>query len=525
MDELKKDITDAEEDAYVDSLKPDTKDGSVITGDTQEVDAAVDQVVRDESDRLLKSDDEKLERQFEPPKRKKTWKERLIAAAQFWWEHKTLRYGTLFGLFILLAASVLFPAPRYFILNTAGVRVESSMSIVDSQTGLPLGNIQVSLQGQELRSNDDGFVQFSDLKLGSSKLVVDRRGYAPYEKDLVLGWGSNPLGDQPLIAIGTQFTFVLTDWLSGTPIVDAEAKSGEDVALVDSEGRIVLTVGELGPEAQATIYAEGYREEIIQLSEVDEELPLNMVPAKKHVFVSNRTGQYDLYRIDADGKNEEVLLASTGNEREIPHVLSHPTKAYAAYISTREGEVNSDGFILDGLYIVDVNTGNAERIARSEQLQVIGWAGDLVIYTAVVEGVSGGNPERSKLFSFNVDTGDKTELASSNYFNDIELVGDRIYYSVSSFAVPLSAAKLFSVRANGTDQKTVVDMQVWTIVRAAFDVLHFRAVDANLETQWYTQQGAGDPSQLDAAPVTQTSRRYSTSPNGQHAVWVDQRDG
>jgi hypothetical protein len=328
-----------------------------------------------------------------------------------------------------------------------------------------------------------------------------------------------------LSATGTQFTFVLSDWLSNKPITDAEASSGEDIAQSDEQGKIVLTVGELAEDTEATILVEGYQEVKILLSEAVEETEVKMVPAKKHVFVSNRTGQYDLYKISVDGTNEEVLLPATGKEREIPHVLPHQTKAYAAYISTRDGEVNSGGFILDGLYIVDVNNGTADRITRSEQIQIIGWSGDRLIFTAVTEGVSGGNPERSKVFSFDIQSGDKLELASSNYFNDVKLVDNTVYYSVSSFAVPASAAKLFSVKPDGEDQKTVVDLQVWNIVQAAFDTLHFRAVDGAFDTQWYTQQGGAGAEKLEAPPVIQTSRYYSISPDAKHALWVDERDG
>lgn len=526
-DELKDDLTDDQEDSYVDALADDLKESESKKTETSEddTDEVVDKVVKEEGDRLLKSDDEALERQFEPPKGSKSLKDRIKNAAVYWWEHKTLRYGTFALVFLAISASVLVPATRYFLLNTAGVRVQSSMTIVDSQTGLPLKNIPVRLQGQEIRTDDDGYVGFTDLKLGSNVLIVEKLGYAQYEKNLTLGWGSNPLGPQPLTATGTQFTFVLGDWLSGQPVVDAEASSGEDIAQADEDGRIILTVGELDDETEAVIMAEGYREVRVRLADVAEEQNVTMVPGKKHVFVSNRTGKYDLYKIDVDGTNEEVLIEATGQEREIPHVQPHQSENYAAYISTRDGVVNSGGFILDGLFIVDVNTGAFERVTRSEKIQIVGWTGNKLVYTAVTEGVSAANPERSRVFSYDLETGEKFQLATSNYFNDVKLVDDKVYYSVSSFAVPLSAAKLFSISADGENKETVVDMQVWNIVRASFDTLHFRAVDGSFDTRWLTQEKQGDVETLEGPPVVQNSRYYSTSPNGEQALWVDQRDG
>ncbi len=559
-DKLKKDVTDEEEDQYLDELSVDSQDidgdGVVDHRETNqkehdeasnsdgeslgsvdetivensvkpaEEDAVVDEVVREESDRLLKSDDDALKRQFEPPKENKTIKSQLKKAVRWWWDHKLLRNATFLAIFLSVAASVLLPSPRYFLLNAAGIRVRSSMTIVDSQTGLPLKNIPVNIQGQEKRSGDDGSVSFENLKVGSSTLNVEKLGYAKFEKKLVLGLGSNPIGNQQITATGAQYRFVLTDWLSGKPVLGAEASSGEDSAQSDDEGHIVLTVGEVSEDSEAIIRADDYREVTIKLADITEEKPIEMIPAKQHTFVSNRSGKYDLYKIDVDGTNEQVLLAATGQEREIPFVLPHPAKDYAAYISTRDGEVNSGGFVFDGLFIVDVKTGDSKRVVRSEQLQIIGWEGDKLIYTVVGEGVSAGNPERSKIFSYDVETTEKKQLASANYFNDVKLIRGTVFYSVSSFSVPLSAAKLYSIKPDGSNKQTVVDSQVWSIIWASYDVLNFRAVDESFNTRWLTQKvGELTTTTLEAPPIVQTPRQYSVSSDGKRAVWVDQRDG
>ncbi len=488
--------------------------------DNPDLDKAVDQIMNADSNRDLRGDDPTSNR-FIPPKTKKSLKEKLKSVFSSWWQNKPLRYGTLSGLVVVLLGIMLLPPVRYFTLNTMGVRVSSSLTIVDSKTGLPLKNIPVSLQGQETRSNDEGQVSFGDLKLGAHELEIHKAGYADLDRKITLGWGSNPLGNVSIEATGAQFKFVLSDWMSGKTIMDGVASSGEDYARADDEGQIVLTVSELGDGTEATISAKGYRDESVVLSETSIDYEVKMVPSKKHVFVSNRDGKYDLYKIDVDGKNEEILVKATGSEREIPFVLPHQERNIAAYISSRDGEVNSSNFVLDGLYIVDVNTGVLERITRSEQLQIVGWIGDNLIYVAVVEGVSGGNSQRSKVFSYDVSTGDKKELASSNYFNDVKVVNDLVYYSVSSYAVPLSSAKLFSVDPEGENKATVVDTQVWTIIRQDFKTLLFNA--ANQE--WYTQELGFAAEKLSEPPISTENRHYVLAPDGKKALWVDVRDG
>ena len=537
--EFKKDVSDDQEDSYVDSLDEDESEDETTAGsdDTEETaveksDAkyastndAVDAIVREEGDRLMQSEDDAREHRFDPPKEKTGFFGKIKKGFSFWWNHKKFRNLTLLVIFLGISAAIFLPVSRYFLLNTAGVRVRTSLSVVDSHTNLPLKNIPVELQGQSARTNDDGYVEFHNLRLGKSRLVIQKLGYAHIDRTLTLGWGSNPLGNQPLAATGTQFTFVLSDWLGGKPLEGGEVTSGEDVAKSDKEGKVVLTVGELNEDTEATVSADSYRTEKVKLSAVSADQKVTMVPAKKHLFVSNRDGHYDLYKIDVDGKNEEILLKSSGKEREIPHVQPHPSRDIAAYISTRDGEVNSSGFIFDGLFIVDVKTGESKRIARSEQIQLLGWDKDKLVYIAIVEGVSAGNPERSKIYSYDINTAEKKELASSNYFNDAKLIGDKIYYAVSSYGVPQSSAKLFTIKPDATEKKTVLDYQVWDIVVASPHMLYFRAVDDKLATVWYSSENFGLPQKLDAPPVIQTSRYYTYSPKGEDALWIDQRDG
>ena len=515
------DLSEPLEDEKLPKISEEEKHSLEFNNDP-EVDIVVDKIVNEESDELLHAEDKQRENQFAPPQGKKSFRAKIKSVFVKWWDNRRLRYGTFAGLALILIISMFVPVTRYGILNTAGVRVSSSMTVVDSKTGLPLKNIPVKLQGQEQKSNEDGYVSFSKLKQGKHNLAVGKRGYAILDKEITLGWGSNPIGEQSITATGTQYTFILVDWLSNKPVINAEANSGEDVAQSDFAGQIILTVGELSDETEAKVSGRGYREETLKLDETNpQETIVKMVPAKKHSFVSNRSGEYDLYKIDVDGKNEEVLLTATTKEREVPFVMSHPTRDLVAYISSRDGDVNMGNFVLDGLFIVDAINSETYKVTRSEQLQLIGWSENKLIYVAVIEGVSAGNSQRSKLISYDLDTKERAELATSNYFNDVKLINKTVYYSVSSYAVPQSQAKLFSIDTDGKNKKTLVEEQVWSIIRKDYTTLQFSAVDL----RWYEQEIGGEVKKLGVQPVTRTSRDYSVSPNQEKAVWVDVRDG
>ena len=486
----------------------------------EEIDAAVDDIVKTESDTALAEADAKLEAATTP--KKKDWKQKVCSVIATWWRTPMYRNTTFAVLGILIVLCIFIPTTRYATLNLFGVRVTSSMRVVDSQTQLPLKNISVQIQDQEALTDDDGNVDFSGLKLGSTELSITKRGYAENIQNIILGWGSNPIGNQPLVATGEQFRFVLSDWQSNEPVLNGEATSGENSAIADDQGLIILTVGEEDiAEVEVTINAEGYREETITDEQLEqEEILLAMVPSKKHAFVSNRSGQYDLYSIDVDGKNEAVVLGATGEEREVPQVIVHPTRDIIAFVSSRDGERNSDGFALDGLYIVDLNSSETKRVTRSEQMQVIGWSGDDLVFWQVVEGTSAGNPQRSKLISYNERTTERTEIAAGNYFNDVELVGNKLYYAISSFAVPQSFAKLYAAEIGATDNEKILDSQVWNIFRTGYDTLLFSAENQ----KWYEQSGDGQPEEV-PQQSSPTVRRFVDSPNGEKTAWVEIRDG
>jgi len=486
------------------------------------VDAAVDEIVRTESDESIAIADAKISA-LEEKKSKKTIGQKIQSGFGAWWSNVPVRYGTFAALLILFIAVVLLPTTRYTALNLSGVRVSSSMVVVDSQTKLPLKNINVQLQDQAGSTNEEGEISFEELKLGNSELKISKRGYAEVDETIVLGWGSNPLGDQSIVATGEQFTFVLSDWKSGEPITEAEATAGESSSKSDDSGKIILTVGEDEnlSELEVTISADNYRDEVFTDDQLlSESIEAKLVPAKKHTFVSNRNGVYDLYKVDIDGDNEEILLKASGSEREVPIVAPHPTKDIIAFSSSRSGEANADGFIMDGLYIVDVNNGEENRIVRSEQLQIIGWSGDILVFLQVVEGTSAGNDERSKLVSYNIETGERKDLAAANYFNDVELVGDKVYYAVSSFAVPQSQAKMYVVNVDGEDNNKLIDFQVWNIFRTEYDTLLFSAVDQ----KWFEQVEDGLVEEISQQP-SPLSLKYVDSPDGKRSAWVEIRDG
>lgn len=484
-----------------------------------ETDKAVDEIAAQDSDDLLAAQDE----QSHQTNNKKAGKwQRFKRGWSNWWHNPLKRRATLAGLAVALLVVGVVPSGRYFVLNNIGIRSSASVIVVDDSTQQPLKNVAVTLGSQTAATDIDGRATFKHLRLGKTKLTIKKRAFATSEKFVTIGWGSNPLVQQSLRPIGTQYSFRVTDYLSGLPLENVEALSGEANALSDAEGKIVLTL-DFGDEDQSSdveITAEGYRTETISLStDSEENIAVQLVPERSHIFISKRSGRYDVYKIDADGKNEEKILAGSGIERDDLTLVAHPTKAYAALVSTREN-VRRDGYLLQTLTLIDIAQKTPSKLAQSERVQIVDWLGDRLVYVQIAAGASAEDPDRHQLMSYDLDSGESKQLATANYFNDVIAVGNNIYYAPSG-AYSSGDAKFYKIAADGSGKTAAYNSEVWNIFRTAYDKLVLA-----VGQDWYEYViSSGKTTHLSGEPSNLDSKVYIDSPDRKRSLWVDQRDG
>ncbi len=494
--------------------------------DDPETGKLVDSIVAHEADELLAAEDAQAGKAPEALPllaAQADSKPRRRGFMRAWWSNRLYRWLTVVLLGAAIAVATAVPASRYFILNNLGARASSSMVIRDQATRQPLKNVEVSLSGQTSKTDKDGKVHLQNLKLGSQTLIVKKVAYADANKSLVIGWGSNPLGDFHLKAVGTKYKFKVTDFLSKKPIAKAEASSGEASALSNEKGEIVLTVPQTGKDrVEVEIKAENYRIEKRTLSnEQKETAEVQLVPYKKHVFISKRSGTYDVYKVDVDGKNEEKVLAGNGSEQiQTMSLSSHPTKNMAALISSRDNIKNSDGYNMSTLTLIDLNDNSATKITQSERIQLIDWVGDRLIYVKVAEGSKPDSTERNRLVSYDLASETEKELASTNYFNDMVAVKGAVYYSPAAYNVNGSVG-LFKINIDGSNKKTVYDKEVWKLLRTSYDKL-----SVSMGEEWFELNLDNDAlTRQDGSPAVQKTRVYFDGPGNAMSLWVDERDG
>lgn len=492
------------------------------TSDEPDLEDAVDDIVEKEGDTVLAAEDAELNKAFNDTEQK-GWKQKLSHLFHQWWDNKRLRYASLAGMASLLVFLVLLPPSRYFMLNTVGVRSKASMVIYDQSTRSPLKNATVTLGSVQARTNSDGKVELSKVRLGKQKLLVQKRAFADVSKSITVGWGSNPLGNFDIKPVGAQYTFYVTDWLSGKPVKGAEANSGEFDASADDEGTIVLTIDANDDEdLPVTIKADDYRTESIKLDlSTKKGVDVAMVAGRKAVFVSKQSGRYDLYKIDVDGKNEELVLAGKGTENENMTIVSHPKDEVTAFVSTRDNVRNKDGYLLSTLNIIDLEDNGAKSVAQSEDIRVIGWSSDRLIFVQIAAGASASNPKRQRLISYNYKTEEKTELHSSNYINDVILAGNTVYYAPGNYYNTTAAKNVYKQNVDGSNKSAILAKEAWNLFRTEYD-----QITLSVEDEWYGYAIGSDKAiRSSSAPSNVVNRQYISSIDAKQALWSEERDG
>jgi len=505
--------------AVVDTAAADSGTADSETDDP-ETDRAVDDIIAKEGDELLAAEDAKHEPDTTG---QRTFGQKLKDFFAAWWHNKKARWITILVIVAAIGAAAAIPASRYAVLNAVGVRAAVTVVAVDDGTQLPLKNVTVSVAGHQATTDINGVARIDHLKLGSQTVTIKRIAFQTVTQQVVLGWGSNPLGNIGLKAVGVQYTINATDYLSGKPLANVEATSNGIEALSDKNGKITLTIDTGDADTSSipvAIILSGYRTEQLNVSaDVTKPTSVQLVTDRKDVFVSKQSGHYDVYKIDVDGKNRQVLLAATGNENENISLVVSPNGDQAALVSTRDNMRDSDGYLLTTLTLINVAAGTSVTLDHAEQIQIIDWIDKRLVYQEASAGASAANSQRYKLLSYDYVSSSRIQLATANQFNGV-LTANSVIYFATSGNDPNAKPVFAKIRPDGTGRQTVYNQEVWSLFRTDYNTIAMQtpAGWANYALQTGIVAHADPPNSF-------VSRLYNDSPDGNQSLWVDTRDG
>jgi hypothetical protein len=473
-------------------------------------DEAVTDIVREEADTLLEIDDADTEDSADDNAAQNVDRK--------WWRSKRFIYAALLSVIVICVALAAVPKTRYVLLNLAGVRSQASLKVVDERTRLPLKNVTVKIGVAETKTDAQGVAQFDMVRLGAQDFVVERVAFAPIRKNIVVGWGSNPLGEMKLQATGVRYELKITDYVSGK-IVQAEATSGESVAIADSKGVANLVIEDVSkPVIEIMVQANGYRTEKV-LIDANRKTATNvaLTPSKPIVYVSKQSGRYDVYRIDADGKNKQLVLAGTGRESQDIRVALSPDSLTAAIVSSRGTKRDARGMLLDTLTLVTLKSGVTKTIDEAQDINLEDWISSQLVYTATYPK---DDTTEQRLVTYNIEESARTGLATSSYFSTVASIGGYIYYA-NTEPDQTAAMAYQKIRPDGSGKQSILEARVLSATRTGYETISLETADG-----WYAYK-AGDATATkgSAPPDSYITRQYALSPDGSQSVWIDNRDG
>jgi hypothetical protein len=387
-----------------------------------------------------------------------------------------------------------------------------------------LKNVKVKVQGAEALTNENGDATLEGLELGPTELRLEKVAFATVKRSITIGWGSNPMGEEKMDPTGAQFAFVVTDYLSGKPVVKAEAVSGQANAFSDKNGKLLLTLDKPEDKIEITITAPGRRPEKFTMSadKQEGERAVKMVPVRKHVFIAEQSGRYDIYAAFADGKDKKLVMKGTGNESEDITLAAHPSDDVVAVVSTRDGKRSNNDQLLHNLTVVNMRTKQVKTVQTAERIQLVGWMGERLIYVRVMPDTKNDDPQRNRLIAYHYKDETNNQLAAANYFNDIITASGRIYFAPSAAYQKPNTAKLYSFSPDGTERKTLLNQEIWNMFHTAHDTILMTTSDDS----WFEYK-LGDKAATAASgqPADPKSYVFMDSPNGNKSFWIEKRDG
>ncbi|HVS58716.1 MAG TPA: hypothetical protein VHD60_03180, partial [Candidatus Saccharimonadales bacterium] len=273
-------------------------------------DAAVEDITKHDSDKLLEVEDAEKAKTAEAPKTKKTGGVGAFFATAFkkWWVWVIV-------VLALLGALYAVPFTRY---HLAGLLVKQTydVTVLDSTTHTTVSGATVTLDGKTATADAKGVAEFS-VPVGHHQLKVTEKYYKDYSADALVPLWSKGSTTVNLVATGRQVPVTVINKITGQPIADATVRALDTKATTDKDGKAVIVL----PVGKATqvgkVQADGYNTADVTVAVTAKIVGGNtfsITPSGRMYFLSNLSGNLDVVSTNLDGSNRLTVLAGTGSE-------------------------------------------------------------------------------------------------------------------------------------------------------------------------------------------------------------------
>lgn len=422
----------------------------------------------------------------------------------------------------IVIALLAIPYTRWPILNTLGIRSSVQFTVVEKKDKLPLNNASILLDDEYFTTtNEFGQAEFENVRLGNHELSVRKNGYSREDISITTGITTSSHKVE-LISIGVKVNLDIRNWLTGESIAGAKVSLGEDAAVSDKTGRASIVVPpDSEDKVQLSVAADGYLTQTVPIRVGVESKEVSLVSSAKNYFVSKRDGKYDIFSSHIDGANQQKVIEATG--KEDPDLLQfsvHRSNRFGVLVANRDGRVTNNR-VVAGVYVIDFSNNTLKKIDEGSDVRLLDWGNDVIAYQITNPDLNYDDPALTRLVSYNVVSGRKSQVAQANYFSAALVAQNTVFYARADGYREDANSPLTSVElSKGTSRTYLDDVIPSYLTRANYDQLTLYGSNS----QYYSiNAGTGSVRVIDRR--VDTDVHFGLNPNGAEVLWAETRDG
>ncbi|MDQ3180320.1 MAG: hypothetical protein M3Q33_07350, partial [Acidobacteriota bacterium] len=148
----------------------------------------------------------------------------------------------------------------------------------------------------------------------------------------------------------------------------------------------------------------------------------------KIAYLSNRSGQRNIWRVNADGSNNEQLTSNSDANLNLSCPLWSADGKYIAFTSKTNKRM-ADGKLIFSVWIIDTETKNSKPLIQENLfLRLIGWSpsGNELVLASVTDSETDPLPREVSLLQIEIETGKMRPIVvlKDTYLFNIRLAPD-----------------------------------------------------------------------------------------------------
>ena len=496
----------------------------------QKTDQIIDDIVLDESNSLMKIEDQNYEEIKKKPNKKQSKLRKTL-----------LNKWNFVGIFAVLIIVFAVPYTRYGILG-AFISNKISVQVVDNDTTNGISGVAVKIDNKNYKTDASGIVS-AKLKLGNHKLTFTKPYFKSDSKNIFVGLSAAPVVKVSLLATGRPVNILVENKLDGTPVQNASINILDTSYLTDSNGKVRMILPTTSESYDATVSALNYlpyTATILQSVNNANNL-IDLVPSGTLYYLAESNNKVNLVSSNLDGSDQRPVISGTGKENiALTKLYKSTDLSQMILYSNRDGSKNNQ------LYLVNKDKNSLYEIDKgTDFITPLGWIGNSYFYKTTSSSLNSSqdgfiqikefNPTNNTLSTIDSSTANLTDTSNYAYqsFENISIIGNQLVYLVvwntsgtfdaSNLSDQVKEYTIGAAKAQSNYSFNAKDTQQIALnqysARAAY--ISVSSIQNNKTYYYNYSNGSVSPTAISAAVFSASYPQFYLSPDQSASLWFD----